>query len=72
MARKAASAIGPSWPTKVTTQRLCVGSLCTSSRLTPSTLRTASAICSITSGRRPSLKLGMHSMRVTRGLRLLG
>ena len=28
-------------------------------------------IWSITSGRRPSLKLGMHSMRVTRDLRLL-
>ena len=45
IARNAASAIGPSWPTKVTTQRLWVGSLCTSRRLTPSTLLTASASC---------------------------
>ncbi len=37
MPRKAASAIAPSWPTKVTTLRLWVASLCTSSRCTPST-----------------------------------
>ena len=41
MLRNAASAIAASSPTKVTTQRLCVGSLCWSSTVTPSTLAAA-------------------------------
>ena len=48
-------------PTNVRTIRLCVGSACRSSTVMPGMAAAASRIPAMTSGRRPSLKLGTHS-----------
>ena len=49
-------------PASVKTDRLCDGSEEWSSRRTPGIARTAAAIAAMTSGRRPSLTFGMHSI----------
>src|SRR5260370_40853397 len=61
-AASAATLTGPESPTKLTTERLWSGFDSTSSRVTPGVDLIASAIDLITSCRRPSLKLGTHSM----------
>ena len=48
---------------KVTTVRLCEGSLETSRMTVPSTAAIASRMAAMTSGRRPSEKFGTHSTR---------
>ena len=53
---------GAASPTSVKTERLCEASDEWSSSRTPDTARMAAAIASTTSGRRPSLTFGMHSM----------
>ncbi len=51
-------------PTSVTTERLWLASLVRSSTVTPSTDAPAATISSTTSDRRPSEKLGTHSMSI--------
>jgi hypothetical protein len=53
---------GSASPAIVNTERLCAGSDDASSTRTPATDRTAWSSVSTTSGRRPSLTLGTHSM----------
>src|SRR5579859_2417509 len=60
----AALTTGSALPAKVTTLRLCVSSREWSSSVTPSIWPMARTISSRTSGRRPSEKLGTHSMRL--------
>src|SRR3972149_4347082 len=62
MARKAASSTASGAPTKVSTVRLWSRSEERSSRRAPSTELMAATIWSMTSGRRASEKLGIHSM----------
>ena len=59
----AARTTGSALPAKVTTLRLCVSSREWSSTVTPSIWPMARTISSTTSGRRPSLKFGTHSIR---------
>jgi DNA-binding NarL/FixJ family response regulator len=59
---KAASATASAGPAKVITLRLWSASACVSSTAAPGTPAIVAAIASITSRRRPSLKLGMHSI----------
>src|SRR5574341_1372425 len=63
MAWKAACSTAEGDPAKVTTERLWSWSRLKSRTATPETARMAATICSTTSGRRPSLKLGTHSTR---------
>jgi len=61
-AASAACFTGLGSPTKLITDRLWSGFDSTSRRVTPGVDLIASAIALITSCRRPSLKLGTHSM----------
>src|SRR5574341_60706 len=63
MAWKAACSTAEGDPAKVTTERLWSWSRLKSRTATPETARMAATICSTTSGRGPSLKLGTHSTR---------
>ncbi len=65
-ARKAASATPARSPTNVSTDRLWSASLCWSKNFTPGTALISAAIPSTTARRRPSLKLGTHSMIMVR------
>ena len=60
----AALTTGSAEPAKVTTDRLWVSSREKSRSVTPSIDLTARTISSTTSGRRPSEKLGTHSIRL--------
>src|ERR1700760_2324964 len=62
MAWKAASITAAGVPTKVTTVRLVAFPGSTLRRRTPGMVSMVSVICLMISGRRPSLKLGTHSM----------